>query len=651
MPQLALTGGFYQAKSVIADAQRCLNLYPEKNPQDAPFPFTTYLTPGLTLLGTAPADGCRCLYTAGNGDLYGVFGQSIYYIDENWNFNPVGTVGTTGTPVSLSDNLLLVAVVDGSPNGWYIDPTTHDFTAINDPSFLGADIVDYLDTFMIFNNPGTNEFYISPSEWSGNNTTGPVTAGTITGGSAYSNGTFNDVPLTGGSGTGAVANITVSGNAVTAVALASGGANYAVGDALTCAAISISGGIASGSITHGGTVYTNGTYTGVPLTGGSGSGAVATIVVSGAVVTSVTITSPGINYLAGDVLSAASSTIGGTGSGFVWTVATVALGSGFFYTVSATGAGTNSFDPLAIASITGASDELQTLKVMHRELWLLGVRKASEVWYDSGASDFPFQALPGVFVEHGCVAPYSVAKADLSIFWVGQDAEGDLVIFEGTQYQAKRISTHAIEVAIQAYSVVSDAIGFTYQQEGHYFYQLTFPTADHTWVYDLATELWHERAWIDDDGGEHRHRASFGAFAYGMNVVGDWENGNLYLYDQNAFTDNGQPITRRRGFPHMVSNGNRLSLTRVIAAMASGDAPGTTTLQEPEVSLRVSYSGGATWGNPILTTVTGSGGEYERSIQFRQLGMARDFVLELFWSSAYFTALNGLWVEATPAAT
>ena len=70
--QVALTGGFYQAKSIIAGAQRCLNLYPEKNPEGAPYPFTHYPTPGLTLKSTAPTNGCRCLYTAGNGDVYGV---------------------------------------------------------------------------------------------------------------------------------------------------------------------------------------------------------------------------------------------------------------------------------------------------------------------------------------------------------------------------------------------------------------------------------------------------------------------------------------------------------------------------------------------------------------------------------------------------
>ena len=68
-----------------------------------------------------------------------------------------------------------------------------------------------------------------------------ATFGSITGGSAYTNGTYSGVALTGGKGSAATANITVSGGAVTAVTLVNPGDGYVVGDALSATAASIGG--------------------------------------------------------------------------------------------------------------------------------------------------------------------------------------------------------------------------------------------------------------------------------------------------------------------------------------------------------------------------------------------------------------------------
>lgn len=78
----------------------------------------------------------------------------------------------------------------------------------------------------------------------------------------------------------------------------------------------------------GGSSYTTGTYLGVPLSGGKGTGAVADITVAGGAVTSVTIRNGGSLYVTGDVLTASSSFIGNTGSGFTVTVSQVSNPSG-----------------------------------------------------------------------------------------------------------------------------------------------------------------------------------------------------------------------------------------------------------------------------------------------------------------------------------
>ena len=136
-------------------------------------------------------------------------------------------------------------------------------------------------------------------------------------------------------------------------------------------------------------------------------------------------------------------------------------------------------DPLDFASAEGSPDGLVSLIVNHREVWLFGANSV-EVWYDAGTADFPFQRIQGAFNELGCAAPYSVAKMDNTVFWLGADARGRGMVYRANGYTGQRISTHAVEWQIQQYGNLSDAIGYTYQQDGHSFYVLIFPQADTT---------------------------------------------------------------------------------------------------------------------------------------------------------------------------
>jgi hypothetical protein len=196
-----------------------------------------------------------------------------------------------------------------------------------------------------------------------------------------------------------------------------------------------------------------------------------------------------------------------------------------------------SVDPLDFASAEGSPDGLVSLTVSNREIWLFGTN-STEVWYDAGTADFPLQRIQGASNELGCTAPYSVAKMDNTVFWLGADARGRGMVYRANGYVGQRISTHAVEWHIQQYGNLSDAIGYTYQQDGHSFYVLIFPQANTTWVYDLATQAWHERAgW--DNGEFTRHRSNCQMAFNNEIVVGDFENGNIYAFDLDVYADNG----------------------------------------------------------------------------------------------------------------
>ncbi|NDF44771.1 MAG: hypothetical protein EB125_03525, partial [Betaproteobacteria bacterium] len=152
-----------------------------------------------------------------------------------------------------------------------------------------------------------------------------------------------------------------------------------------------------------------------------------------------------------------------------------------------------SVDPLDFASAEGAPDNILAVLVSNREIWVFGTT-STEVWYNAGGPDFPLERIAGAFNELGCAARFSPAKLSNRVFWLGRNAQGQGIVYQSNGYIGVRISTHAIEYEIQSYSTIEDAIGMVYQQDGHQFYILTFPTAGKTWVYDLSTERWHERA-------------------------------------------------------------------------------------------------------------------------------------------------------------
>jgi hypothetical protein len=291
-----------------------------------------------------------------------------------------------------------------------------------------------------------------------------------------------------------------------------------------------------------------------------------------------------------------------------------------------------SVDPLDFASAEGDPDGLVSLIVDHREAWLFGTNSI-EVWYDAGLPDFPLQRIQGAFNEIGCEAPYSVAKLDNGLFWLGSDARGRGIVYRSNGYSGQRISTHAIEWQIQQYGNLSDAIGYTYQQDGHAFYVLIFPTAQTTWVYDVATQAWHERAgW--SNGNFVRHRSNCQAVFNNQVIVGDFENGNIYAFDLDEYADNGEIqkwLRSWRALPPGTNNLKRTAHHSLQVDCEAGVGLNTGQGSDPQMMLRWSDDGGHTWSNEYWTSV-GKVGEYYRRVIWRRLGMTlklRDRVYEI----------------------
>lgn len=495
MDRLPLAGGSYSARSPIANAQRCVNYYPELNRGDAPVPFTYYQRPGLRPLCQGDIAPVRGIYQASNGSGYAVTGTSVWTIDSAWNLTKIGTLAVSAvTPVSFIDNGETIFLADGSTSGYSIDLGTNAFATISDPTgtFTGATRVDYIDTFMLWNIPGTRSF-----------------------GSTLS-------------------------------------------DELV-------------------------------------------------------------------------------------------------------------FDALYVAGKSGYPDPLSTLIVNKREIILLGTLKG-EIWYDAGNTGFPFAELPGAYIEHGIASPYSIAATDIQTFWLSRDLYGQGIVFALRGYDTRRISNHALEYALSQMASISDAIGYIYQQAGHVFYVLTFPTGNQTWVYDLSLEsdptmAWHQRAWTDANGNLTRHRGMSAAVINNVNVVGDYANGTIYAQDPNHYVDSVDgidgPISFIKGFPHILAGsaqrggaqrtlaaGQQFQFGKFIADIEAGNGPLETDGSPATIGLTWSIDRGKTFGTTVLQS-DGATGEYTAQPQWPTSVLGRDVVFELSHSIAGPAALNSAWVEAT----
>lgn len=301
MPQILFAVESSESRSLPLDAQRLVNFFTEKQTQGAKSQTPLFGAPGMTpfsdmssIIGAVSSLG---RITGGTGYRQGVFSN-------------VPLTGGSG-----SGALATVTVVAGTVTAVAI--------TFNGDNYLVGDVLS-----------------ASNANLGGAGSGFSVTVATISGsGIATVNnfyivvgiqGTTATVPLTGGSGNGATAYFKFNGDgSLQSVTIINRGNNYIIGDVLTgnlndnwqiqVTVSGLSGGaIATVGSVVGGSGYdsTVSVYKNISLTGGSGSGTIGTVSISAGAVTAVAVSFPGINYLAGDILSASNTNLGGIGSGF-----------------------------------------------------------------------------------------------------------------------------------------------------------------------------------------------------------------------------------------------------------------------------------------------------------------------------------------------
>lgn len=234
------------------------------------------------------------------------------------------------------------------------------------------------------------------------------------------------------------------------------------------------------------------------------------------------------------------------------------------------------WDGTMTAKVEVFPDNIASMVVSFREIWFFGNKKTA-VYEDTGDT-FPYQTTPSGFLEMGCGAQFASVNLDNSTFWIGSDERGNCMAWRANGYNPQRVSTHAIEYAWSQYPRIDDAIGYPYQDQGHAFWAIYFPSGNCTWVYDAALPpqmAWHERqSWDEPTNQFLADRSRCHAFAFGKHLVGDWKTGNIYEESINFLTDVDEtPIRRIRRAPHLSEEDQWIKHPRLQVLLESGLGP------------------------------------------------------------------------------
>jgi hypothetical protein len=267
-----------------------------------------------------------------------------------------------------------------------------------------------------------------------------------------------------------------------------------------------------------------------------------------------------------------------------------------------------------------------------RELWLIG-EHTGEVYYESGRFPVPFDLIPGSLFNYGTLAPWSLAAAGDEILWLSHTYQGATIVVAARGYTPQRISTHAVEAAIATYqrtSTITDAEAFTYQDQGHNFYVLRFPTANATWVCDRTTGLWHQRGtWVPADNRYALWRPRVHAHAFGQHLVGESGTGQISVLDTALGTEaDGSAIRRQRITPALFGEHRQFPIRQLEVFLEAGLGTRTGQGAAPRVALRNSDDGGKTWSIE-RTASAGRMGAYGTRVRWTRLGRSSNRVFEV----------------------
>jgi hypothetical protein len=315
--------------------------------------------------------------------------------------------------------------------------------------------------------------------------------------------------------------------------------------------------------------------------------------------------------------------------------------TGKFY-ISSLNDGT-AWGALDFATAESSPDQLIAVVNAVGQLWLFGAN-TTEIWTNTGDSSFPFRRISGAKMQAGIMSPFSAVEIDNSVVWVARDGFGQGIVYKAQGFSPVRISNTPIERLIQQATDPEAITAHAYQEEGNTFYVLTGGGLPTTLVYDLTTQQWHERAFLNDQGDFETDIAVSHMFVFNKHLVGDRRNGKIYEMSMDYYDDGGNELCRERIFTHLSDEGQRIRYNALEIGLETGVGLTSGQGSDPTVSLALSKDGARTWidcGSASFGTI----GQYQTKVEFRRLGIAEQMTFKIRITDPVKVAITGAYLR------
>ena len=307
--------------------------------------------------------------------------------------------------------------------------------------------------------------------------------------------------------------------------------------------------------------------------------------------------------------------------------------------------GTTTVNVLNTATAESDPDSLTAPFVFNQLLYLFS-ENSIEPWQNTGTGNPPFERVSEAIIENvGTLSPHGIVATDSAIYFIGTDA----LPYRVQSFQAEPIGTPGVHHAFRGYTI-TDVRAFTATFENQKFIVFVFPKSKKCWAFSESVQQWFE---LDYNNEESLYLGVNCHYVYNKWLVQSISTGQVFEFDFDTFTNNGNPIVRERVLQVIAGDtfgkhGYSLRMSRMRFSIESGTGQGGGQGVNPKMMIVPSYDGGQTWGKEVWIDV-GRGGEFSEVVEWHNMKVFDRLVVKVRFSDPAKFVLYGASIDIQEA--